>query len=258
MTGAATGMLGGLLQSANLQELLGRLMGLGIGAYDATLEELGQATAEISTNELRRILADASAMVFDTRTPLEYSLGHIPGALNVGPREGIAMSQYVSDAAEISKLVPNAATSLVLYCNGPYCGKSRRLGEDLLAAGFADVRRYQLGTPVWRALVGTMAMGIEGVRYVLAGDNTAAFIDTRTPEEFRSGSLPVARNVPANELIKAKDDGRLPMDDFNTRVVVFGREQAQAQQTAEALVGHGFNNVKFFEGTFLELLKGVL
>jgi len=58
-------------------------------------------------------------------------------------------------------------------------------------------------------------------------------------------------------VIVAKDDGRLPMDDFNTRVVVFGDNGAQAYSAAEALVHNGFNNVKFYAGTFQTLLMGL-
>jgi rhodanese-related sulfurtransferase len=146
----------------------------------------------------------------------------------------------------------------VLYCNGSFCGKSRRLADELVQAGYTNVRRYQLGTPVWRALVGMMVIELAGVHYVLEGDRTAAFIDARGPEEFASGSLPVARNVPLSDVIEAKDDGRLPMDDFNTRVIVFGRDGAQGSAVAEALVQNGFNNVKYFAGTFSSLLIGLL
>jgi hypothetical protein len=31
------------------------------------------------------------------------------------------------------------------------------------------------------------------------------------------------------EVKTAKDDGRLPMEDHNTRIIVFGRDMAQAQ-----------------------------
>jgi len=62
---------------------------------------------------------------------------------------------------------------IVLYCNGPHCGKSKRVSEDLLTAGFTSVRRYQLGMPVWRALGGVSQIELEGARYVSKGDQTA-------------------------------------------------------------------------------------
>ena len=52
----------------------------------ATLEEVDQKTAEVSTEDLRRILAEGSAVVFDARPPKEYAISHIPGALNRSSR----------------------------------------------------------------------------------------------------------------------------------------------------------------------------
>jgi rhodanese-related sulfurtransferase len=88
----------------------------------------------------------------------------------------------VSDVAEIGRIVGNnKATPLVLYCNGPFCGKSKRLAKELMEAGYANVRRYQLGIPAWRALVGLSEIELAGVRYVFTSDKTAVFFDTRSP-----------------------------------------------------------------------------
>src|SRR5687767_7191308 len=158
--------------------------------FHGTLMESNQKTAEVTTDELRQILKDGSAVVFDSRPHMEYAVSHIPGAQNVAAKPGVPTSVYVSDVAEIGRLVPDKATALVLYCNGPFCGKSKRLGEELLEAGYSNVRRYQLGAPTWRALVGVMQIELDGVRYVRDGDRTAVFIDTRSADEFRAGSLP--------------------------------------------------------------------
>jgi len=112
----------------------------------ATLEERNQKTSEVSTEELRRILADRSAIIFDARPPREYAISHIPGAVNVSGQPGRPRSQYVPDASEIIRAVGgNKASPIVLYCSGPFCGRSKRLSEELLATGFTNVRRYQLG-----------------------------------------------------------------------------------------------------------------
>jgi rhodanese-related sulfurtransferase len=231
--------------------------GAALSVYDATLAEPGQATPEISTNELRRFLDAGSALVCDCRTQLEYAVGHIPGAVTVGPKPETPMSAYTSDAAEIAGLVPNLGMAVVLYCNGPFCGKSRRVGEDLVKAGFTNVCRYQLGTPMWRALCGPMVIEPEGARYVLRNDRTAVLIDARDPREFAAGSAPRARNVPITSIVEAKDDGRLPMDDFNTRVCVCGKDGAQAFAAAEALAHQGFLNVTYFDGTFGHLVASL-
>ena len=235
--------------------------------HQATLGEPSPRTAEVSTEELRRILAAKTATVLDTRPFLEYAISHIPGARNVAAKPGVPMSMYVSDVAEIGRTVGgDKVAPLVLYCNGPFCGKSKRLAEELLAAGFTDVRRYQLGIPVWRALGGVCEIELEGLRHVLAQDRTAVLLDVREAEEFRKGTLPGARNIPRSlvlegkdvgEVKKAKDDGRLPMEDHNTRVIVVAADAAGARYVADAIAREAFHNVTYFGGTLDEARAAV-
>jgi rhodanese-related sulfurtransferase len=229
----------------------------GLTIFQTTLMEPNQKTAEVSTDELRQILKDGSATVFDARPPMEYATSHIPGALNVAPKAGVPMSVYVSDAAEVGRLVPDRAAPIVLYCNGPFCGKSKRLGEELLEAGYTNVRRYQLGAPTWRALVGVMQIEMDGVRYVRDGDRTAVWIDARSHEEYQAGSLPGARNIPAAEVVAAKDDGRLPIEDHNTRIIVFGTDAEQARAATIEIAKNAFHNASFFAGTLDDLVAGL-
>jgi rhodanese-related sulfurtransferase len=231
---------------------------------DAILGDPGQRTGEVSTAELRRIIAANSAIVLDARPHLEFAIGHIPGALNVAAKPGVAPSMYVSDVAEVGRLVGgNTAASLVLYCNGPHCGKSKRLADELVAAGYSNVRRYQLGIPVWRALGGVAEIELDGLRHVLLNDRTAVVIDVRDSVAYRAGTLPNARHIPRSgvlegkdvgEVRRAKDDGRLPMTDHNTRIVVVGSNPADARFVAEALAREAFDNVAFYRGTVQEAL----
>lgn len=220
----------------------------------AKLMEANQKTAEVSTEELTKILGDGSAVVFDARPHLEWAVSHIPGASNVAPKPGVPMSQYVSDVTEVRRAVNGDKTRpIVLYCNGPFCGKSKRLGEELLAAGFTNVRRYQLGAPTWRALIGYMEIELDGVLYVYRNDRTAVFVDARSSAEFKAGSIPGAKGIPIAEVKAAKDDGRLPMEDHNTRIIVFGTDSAQARAVAEAIAKEAFHNVTYFVGTYATL-----
>ena len=234
-----------------------------ISIQQATLNEDGQKTKEVSTEELRKILLERSAKVFDARPHKEFAISHIPGAANVAAKPGQPISFYISDVAEIGRVLKSDKTApIVLYCNGPFCGKSKRLAAELVEAGYTNVRRYQLGIPVWRALVGVTQIELEGIRYVTDGDRTAVFIDARDASEFKSGSLSGARNIPQSllkpgkdvgEILAAKNDGRLPMEDHNTRIVVLGRTADQARAVAEAIVAEGFHNVAFFDGSFEQL-----
>ncbi len=230
--------------------------------FQATLGESGQRTAEVSTEQLRGILADKNAVVLDARPFREFAISHIPGAVNVAAKPGVPMSSYVSDVAEIGRILEGKKeTPLVLYCNGPFCGKSKRLADELLAVGYSNVRRYQLGIPVWRALGGLTEIEPDGLRHVVANDQTTILIDTREASVFRSGTLPNAKNIPRSgvlegkdvgEVKRAKDDGRLPMEDHNTRLIVIGRDVAEARYVAEALSREAFHNVAYFRGSFDE------
>jgi rhodanese-related sulfurtransferase len=235
--------------------------------HQATLMEPDQRTKEVSTEELRNILAERSATVFDARPSREYAISHIPGAVNVSAKPGVPISLYVSDVAEIGRVLKgNKAAPVVLYCNGPFCGKSKRLAAELLESGYTSVRRYQLGAPVWRALGGLMQTEPEGVRYVAENDRTAVFIDAREAADFKGGSAAQARNIPRSglkpgkdvgEIKAAKDDGRLPMEDHNTRLIVFGKTPEEAKAVAEAIAREAFHNVSFFDGGF-EQFKSAL
>jgi rhodanese-related sulfurtransferase len=220
--------------------------------------EKHQKTPEISTEELAKILAEQSANVFDARPFQEYSVSHIPGAVNVAAKPGVPISLYVSDVAEIGRVLKdNKAAPIVPYCNRPHCGKSKRLAEELLAAGYTNVRRYQLGIPVWRALGGVTEIEPEGVRYVMASDRTAVWLDARDPEKFHASPIKDTRNLPrrdvkpgkdVGEVKRAKDDGRLPTEDHNTRIIVFGRDAAQARAVADAIAREAFHNVSYYAG----------
>lgn len=218
------------------------------------------STREISTEELERILVEKTATVLDARPYREYAISHIPGAINVAPTAGVPISMYVSDVAEIGRIVRgNRAAPLVLYCNGPHCGKSKRLAAELIDAGYTDVRRYQVGIPAWRAAGGVCEIEMAGLRYVLANDGTAVVIDAREQADFLRGSLSGARNIPRSQVLagkdvgevkRAKDDGRLPMEDHNTRLIVVGADAAAARHVAEALAREAFHNVSYFPGPF--------
>lgn len=219
-------------------------------------------TDEVSTEELQQILKEEQTIVLDTRPHLEFAISHIPGALNVAARPGIPMSMYVSDVAEVGRLVGgDLKRPLVLYCNGPLCPKSKRIAGELEAVGHTSVRRYQLGMPVWRAFGGVTVVEADGLRHILSRDRTAVVIDAREAVEFQRGSLAAAKHVPRSavldgrdvgEMRKAKDDGRLPMNDHNTRIFVLGRTAGDARYVAQAIANEAFHNVAYFPGTFEE------
>jgi rhodanese-related sulfurtransferase len=215
-----------------------------VGILQATLAEASQKTAEVNTAELRRILADGGAMLLDTRSRAEFDAGHIPGARNLD-------APAAEQVGVVERLVGgNKGAALVLYCNGPFCQASRRLAEQLVAAGFTGVRRYQLGIPVWRALGGPVEIEIAGVVRVFGVDRTAVFVDARAASDFTRGSVAGAVNAPIADVTSGKLKPPLPEDDFNRRIILFGQDAAQARQLAETLSKRPWHNVSYFAGSF--------
>jgi rhodanese-related sulfurtransferase len=112
---------------------------------------------------------------------------------------------------------------------------------------------------MWRAEGHVCEIELEGIRYIQSNDRTAVVIDARELADFQRGTLPGAKNIPRSlvldgkdvgEVRRAKDDGRLPMEDHNTRIVVLGKGAADARYVAEALTREAFHNVSYFAGTF--------
>src|SRR5215510_8703248 len=214
--------------------------------FEVTLRD-DDPVPEISTAELRAALIDTRVVVLDARPHAEYAVSHIPGARNVPGKPGLPAAQYTADAGEIVRTIPDRSTPLVLYCNGPFCGRSKRFGAELFKAGYKNVRRYQLGIPTWRALGGVTQVEKDALLSLLKADTTAVLVDAREGATSKN-RLPSARAIPLGDASKAKDDGRLPMTDHNTRIFVVGDTGAQARAVAEAIVHDAFHNVTFFGG----------
>ena len=217
--------------------------------YQAIVGDPNQDAPEISTEQMRSILSDRSAIVVDSRPRQEFVNGHIPGAVEpTGSSPVAAITQLVGG---------DKSKELVLYCNGPFCEASRRLSKQLLDAGFTHVRRYQLGMPIWRALGGPTEIELDGVVRIFKSDHTAVFLDARSAEEFAKGTIPGAQNLTPETAAKVKGSP-MPLDDFDTRIVLFGRDAGQAKALADALSKRPWHNVAYYPGTFEQLSAALL
>jgi rhodanese-related sulfurtransferase len=156
--------------------------------FQATLAETNQKTPEANTADVQRAFADGSAIVVDSRKRAEYVGGHIAGAKNA------------SSVDEMLKVVnSDKGKAIILYCNGQHCQASRNLSGELIAAGFTNVRRYQLGIPMWRTLNGPVEIELEGIVRIFGADHTAVYFDARSSEEFARGTLAGAHNIPIED-----------------------------------------------------------
>lgn len=216
--------------------------------HQTTLGETNQKTPEVTTEELQRILASKSEPILDVRSAREYAIAHIPGSINL----------YEKEVERVRQAYPDKATRIVLYCNGPFCGKSKRLSEQLVELGYTNVRRYQLGLPVWRALGNTVRTELEGFKYVFKADKTAVYVDARSASEFAKGTVPGAVSIRPGEAEKANEDGRLPYEDKGTRVIVFADTAENARRVAEEIARKAYWNSSYSGASFAELKSAKL
>lgn len=70
---------------------------------------------------------DLGIRLIDVRTPSEYFVGHIPGAINI-PSQQLDM---------INTIIPNKQTKIFVYCQHGH--RARQSGEYLLSIGYKDV-----------------------------------------------------------------------------------------------------------------------
>lgn len=93
----------------------------------------------VTATELMTRLREGRVVLVDVRPEDEYSLGHLPGALNIPLRQ---LEQRLSELPRDHEIVA--------YCRGPYCVLSFEAVAALRTHGF-NVRRFEEGFPEWKA-----------------------------------------------------------------------------------------------------------
>jgi rhodanese-related sulfurtransferase len=128
------------------------------------VETLGER--EIIDYLVRMSKGDSSIMVIDSRTPGWVEKGTIPGAVNIpwtalNPAKGadpISIGEIMEDQFGVTSLEGlwdySRAKTLVLFCNGMWCGQSPNNIANLLKFGYpADkIKWYRGGMQNWSNL----------------------------------------------------------------------------------------------------------
>lgn len=84
------------------------------------------------------------AIFLDVRSKKFYDYGHISGAINFDPGDGIDFSEQQLDSFK-------SARAVVIYCNGLQCGTSYVIAQKLIGHGLKNVKVYNEGWPEWKA-----------------------------------------------------------------------------------------------------------
>lgn len=85
----------------------------------------------------------------------------------------------------------------------------------------------------------------EEAKKIMDSDNTVIVLDVRTPDEFASGHIKNAINIP-NETIFDKEV--LELTDKSQLILVYCRSGRRSKEAAQKLAEIGYSNIKEFGG----------
>lgn len=130
-------------------------------------------------NYLQQAQSNENILVIDSRTPEEYAVGTIPSAKNL---PWMLLFPTRSDQATINRVLTeefavkkigededfnkvydfSSAKTLVLFCNGLWCGQSPANIRSLLALGYPGekIKWYRGGMQAWHQLGLTVLPGV--------------------------------------------------------------------------------------------------
>jgi rhodanese-related sulfurtransferase len=110
----------------------------------------------ITRDELRALLDAGDAVLVEALPRPHYDAGHLPGAVNV---------PEALTAGTAAALAPDRAATVVVYCSGAGCGRSRVTAAAFDRLGYADVRVYKGGKRDWA----DAGLPLYGTRHTAAG-----------------------------------------------------------------------------------------
>ncbi len=97
----------------------------------------------VDRRQVLNLLEGGKALLIDARTPEEFAVGHIPGAVNIAV-------DRLEEFVEQMEALPQDKL-LICYCDGPPCDKGETLARLLFEQGFKRCAYYDAGLDDWKA-----------------------------------------------------------------------------------------------------------
>jgi rhodanese-related sulfurtransferase len=110
-------------------------------AFVALVDDAKSRVKEVTVAEtLKRLAANPTAVLIDTREDSEWAAGHAAAAKHLG--KGII-------ERDIEGAVPDYASEIILYCGGGF--RSALAGDAIQKMGYTNVRSMAGGWRAWNA-----------------------------------------------------------------------------------------------------------
>ncbi len=162
--------------------------------------------ASVSADYMKKQIDDKADMVIVDARPkrMKYDKGHLPGAISIPDSE--------FDKLKL-QLPGDKKTPLIFYCGGYKCKLSHKSAAKAMALGYTDVKVFSAGYPAWKEAVASAApvkveagkeegsIDIETFKKIMAQNpGSIMLIDVRDKDEYDTGSLKTAINIPVDKL----------------------------------------------------------
>lgn len=167
--------------------------------------------ASVSTAWMKKqIDAGADMALVDSRPKRKkYDKGHIPTAISIPD------TQFDKFKDQLPR---DTGKLLVFYCGGFKCKLSHKSAAKAIAMGHTNVKVFAAGYPAWKKIAGTATAAKAAPTQVKAGQEEGSIdidafkkimaqnpeqmyiIDVRDSDEFKTGSLKTAVNIPVDDL----------------------------------------------------------
>jgi rhodanese-related sulfurtransferase len=167
--------------------------------------------ASVSSAWMKKQIDTGADMVLVDSRPRKkkFDKGHIPTAVSI-PDTRFEKHK--------SRLPEDKSRLLVFYCGGFKCKLSHKSAARAIAMGYTNVKVYAAGYPGWKAIVGDPetagaaptrvkagreegSIDIEAFKKIMAKNPESLYIiDVRDADEYKTGSLKTAVNIPVDDL----------------------------------------------------------
>ncbi|MBM4251354.1 MAG: rhodanese-like domain-containing protein [Deltaproteobacteria bacterium] len=98
------------------------------------------AFAEVSTDELDKLVSSKAVFLIDANGAKTYAKGHIPGAIN-----------FAANEDKLATVLPKDKSALIVaYCGGPLCSAWEAAAAKTKDLGYANIKHYKGGIKVWK------------------------------------------------------------------------------------------------------------
>ena len=243
----------------------------------------------IEASALGKVMSDSNVVVIDARSKEDYDKGHLEGAMHLPPSK-LTVSEPISGLIAQKEQVEEVLgtngiandTEVIVYDNagGVYAGRVwwvlKAYGHEnvkvvnngevaIFNAGLSltlDVPSTEVTVYTAKELDTDMIASLEDVAAIADGSVKGCIIDVRSQAEYDEGAIPSAvlyphtKNLYTDGTFRSARDIYLDYNDLGLSkeepIILYCKSSFRATQTLLLMEEAGYNNVKVYDGAWLE------